>query len=1171
MNRENYSRVNERMSLNLNFILRGLRRIARVAALLFALPFVSAIAFAQVPPPTNCTDPGGTLSADGFTCTFTVTTTGDEVDTTNSNNYVSLAGSLRRAILDANAWGNYANRQSFNTQYKSVIEFAQPLAGQTLGLGFALPMIFSNLTINGPSARVTVSGELSGSASCLFISGLPLANTGPSASPNNGIPQAIEVNLFNLRLSRCRHLGSNDRIPALAAGAAIFVNQRVTLGLQNVSIVSSELAAGVGALSLTSVGGDGLRTDLVNGVGVSRPSALGGGGIGGDVSDSTAGGGIGGHSNSMLGVAGGGGFGGLTIGLLSSRQGFNQAGGGGGANGGGGGSGGGAGHGDGRGGEGPGGSSWSGGFDGGSSLGNGTYSGIGGGGKDAYAGGFGGGGGCSRGTSMTPSGGFGAGGGAVCSVVYPNTGGAGGFGGGGGDADVNGNGDGDGGHGGFGAAGGRGSPNMGRAGFGASGQKAAEMGAGIFAVNGASITFAGTASLSGGVFSGSLDAASALGKGMFLQGNGSLTFAPAVSETQTISDDVADQWGSWPTLGITADSTYATGGPFNGTDWSYTAKASWSIVKNGAGTTTLSGANTFSGASNAINAGVLEADHINALGVGSWTNSGGTLALKAPSTGTFRTLILGATLAQTYMPNARFTQTSGGTLRFEREDRGNGCARSQFFVRNRATLGGTVHFHFAAGCVTLARLPYMNSEKGNGSTPTAGLDLGGANSFANITWSGLAANQAVLVAYDNSNVQATMFARVGTQCAAGTYSSTGLNIDAALATITCTQASPGNFVPTAGATTQTACPPGSYSATAGATSCTLASAGHYVDTAGATAQTACSVGTYQPNTGQTSCLLAAAGHFVDVAAATSQTACLPGRYQNQTGQTSCILAAIGNFATGPAATAQTLCAAGSFSPTPGAAQCTLAGAGNFVRNAGASMQSACAAGSYQPDTGQLFCLAANAGYFVSGTGATTQTACPPGQYQDEPGRSACVLAPAGYFATGPAATAFMPCVIGFFSAAEGAVQCTPAAIGFFVPTIARTSQTACAVGFSSTVGSGACSGLLNIDFSDAPDTYSALIDGLILMRHLRGVSGAALTTGAVGTNARRDFTLASAFVSGNLARYDVDGDGQTLPNSDGVLIVRYLLGLRGASLVENANLGTRTPEQIEAAIEALRP
>jgi hypothetical protein len=48
-------------------------------------------------------------------------------------------------------------------------------------------------------------------------------------------------------------------------------------------------------------------------------------------------------------------------------------------------------------------------------------------------------------------------------------------------------------------------------------------------------------------------------------------------------------------------------------------------------------------------------------------------------------------------------------------------------------------------------------------------------------------------------------------------------------------------------------------------------------------------------------------------------------------------------------------------------------------------------------------------------------------------------------------------------------------------------------------------------------------------------------------------------------------DGYTLLASDGVLIVRHLLGLRGASLVENANLGMRTPEQIEVAIEALRP
>ncbi|TAG78817.1 MAG: hypothetical protein EAZ21_11890, partial [Betaproteobacteria bacterium] len=449
------------------------------------------------------------------------------------------------------------------------------------------------------------------------------------------------------------------------------------------------------------------------------------------------------------------------------------------------------------------------------------------------------------------------------------------------------------------------------------------MGAGIFVVNGATITVSGNSSLSGGAFSGEYYVASALGKGMFLQGNGTFTYAPAVSETQAISDDIADQWGSWPTLGITADSTYATGGPYNGTDWSYTAKASWSIVKNGAGTTTLSGANTFSGAGNAINGGVLEADHVNALGYGSWTNSGSTLTVKAPSAVTLRVLQIGESAALAYMPAAVFTQTAGGTLRFEREDRGSGCARSQLNIRNRANFGGTVHFHFGAGCVTTARTTYINAPKGPGNTATSGLDFGGANSFANVTWSGLAANQAVRVTYDNSNAQAAFFARVGTQCAAGTYSGTGLNIDAALGTITCTQASPGNFVPIAGATAQTVCPPGSYSATAGATSCTPASAGYYVDAPGAIAQTACGVGTYQPNTGQTSCLFAGLGHFVNVTAATSQTPCVPGQFQSQTGQTSCILAVIGSFAAGPAATAQTLCAAGSFSAAPGASQCTL--------------------------------------------------------------------------------------------------------------------------------------------------------------------------------------------------------------------------------------------------------
>ena len=117
----------------------------------------------------------------------------------------------------------------------------------------------------------------------------------------------------------------------------------------------------------------------------------------------------------------------------------------------------------------------------------------------------------------------------------------------------------------------------------------------------------------------------------------------------------------------------------------------------------------------------------------------------------------------------------------------------------------------------------------------------------------------------------------------------------------------------------------------------------------------------------------------------------------------------------------------------------------------------------------------------------------------------------------------------------------------------------------------ACSGLLNIDFSDAPDQYSAATDGLILIRYLPGMTGGALTRGASGTNPRRNSALINDYFADNRHRLDVDGDGQVLPESDGIMIAWRLFGFSGAALTANAKRGTRTDQQVQDAIDALRP
>lgn len=83
--------------------------------------------------------------------------------------------------------------------------------------------------------------------------------------------------------------------------------------------------------------------------------------------------------------------------------------------------------------------------------------------------------------------------------------------------------------------------------------------------------------------------------------------------------------------------------------------------------------------------------------------------------------------------------------------------------------------------------------------------------------------------------------------------------------------------------------------------------------------------------------------------------------------------------------------------------------------------------------------------------------------------------------------------------------------------------------------------------------YDALTDGLLVNRYLMGLSGAALINGAVGTGATR--VAASdlgAYLLDIKPFLDIDGNGQADAATDGLLITRYLFGLRGPSLIAGA-------------------
>ena len=115
---------------------------------------------------------------------------------------------------------------------------------------------------------------------------------------------------------------------------------------------------------------------------------------------------------------------------------------------------------------------------------------------------------------------------------------------------------------------------------------------------------------------------------------------------------------------------------------------------------------------------------------------------------------------------------------------------------------------------------------------------------------------------------------------------------------------------------------------------------------------------------------------------------------------------------------------------------------------------------------------------------------------------------------------------------------------------------------------------LNIDDSTA-SAYDAASDSLLILRHMFGFSGASLTRSALGATAMRTNPLA---ITENLkdlgAALDVDNNGRVDALTDGVLILRYMLGLRGQSLIvgaigSGANPGTALA--VEQAIKALVP
>ena len=101
-------------------------------------------------------------------------------------------------------------------------------------------------------------------------------------------------------------------------------------------------------------------------------------------------------------------------------------------------------------------------------------------------------------------------------------------------------------------------------------------------------------------------------------------------------------------------------------------------------------------------------------------------------------------------------------------------------------------------------------------------------------------------------------------------------------------------------------------------------------------------------------------------------------------------------------------------------------------------------------------------------------------------------------------------------------------------------------------------------------------DGLLILRYLTGMSGAALISGnVVSSDATRSNAAAlTAYLDDLKPKLDIDGNGQVDALTDGLLISRYLLNIRGPALIAGAiGVGaTRTTfTLIENYLAALLP
>ena len=109
---------------------------------------------------------------------------------------------------------------------------------------------------------------------------------------------------------------------------------------------------------------------------------------------------------------------------------------------------------------------------------------------------------------------------------------------------------------------------------------------------------------------------------------------------------------------------------------------------------------------------------------------------------------------------------------------------------------------------------------------------------------------------------------------------------------------------------------------------------------------------------------------------------------------------------------------------------------------------------------------------------------------------------------------------------------------------------------------------------DGNGQADALTDGLILLRHAFGVRGASLTDSVMATDSTMTSNEVQVAVEKALVIADVDGDGNVDALTDGLIVLRYMFGLTGDTLMDgvvSANATRASAESVQQHIELYMP